>query len=504
MELWIVILSFVFAFCMAFAIGGNDVGNSFGTSVGSKALSMTKACIIATICEMAGAVFMGYKVSNTVRKGIFEPEIFQELPMELSLGFFAVIIATALCTLFATMIRQPISGTHSMVGAVIGFVLVLNGYENIKWKMLGTIEKQDEVTRISWIVSPLLSGILSVIVFFLVKKLILSKENFIKRGYNSMPVFVWFTILINLFSIIHDGPSYLGFDILPIWGVLLISAIIGILFALGTYFIYVPFLKNSYSSTCDVERGEKNVKYIARDEVSSEVTSNDHNGSIIAIKEICVSVDEVEKKRIKVEKESGSSSVDVVPPAVTESAISSDSSPNDVDNDEDDHPQIAKIFSVLQILTAIFASFAHGANDVSNAVGPLIAVWSIYQTGNTNQNNEPPFWLMIYGGIGISFGLWILGKKVMHTIGERLTKINPSNGFCIELGAAVTVLFASKFGLPISTTHCKVGSVILVGLANSKGVSWKPVIEIICTWVLTVPISCAVSAAVMVLLKKII
>ncbi|GIY39618.1 sodium-dependent phosphate transporter 1-B [Caerostris darwini] len=434
MELWIVILSFVFAFCMAFAIGANDVGNSFGTSVGSKALTMTKACIIATICEMAGAVFMGYKVSNTVRKGIFEPEIFQDLPMELLLGFFAVIIATALCTLIATMIRQPISGTHSMIGAVIGFVLVLNGYENIKWKMLATID--------------------------------------------------------------------LGFDILPIWGVLLISVIMGILFSLGTCFMYVPFLKNSYSSTCDVERGEKNVKYVARDEVSSEVTSNDHNGSIIAIKEICVSVDEVENKGIKREVQNeSSSSVDVVPPLITECAISS--SPNDVDNDEDDHPQIAKIFSVLQILTAIFSSFAHGANDVSNAVGPLTAVWSIYQSGNTIQSEEPPFWLMIYGGIGISCGLWMLGKKVMHTIGERLTKINPSNGFCIELGAAVTVLFASKFGLPISTTHCKVGSVILVGLANSKRVSWKPVIQIICTWVLTVPISCAVSAVVMVILKKI-
>ncbi|GIX85786.1 sodium-dependent phosphate transporter 1-B [Caerostris extrusa] len=136
-----------------------------------------------------------------------------------------------------------------------------------------------------------------------------------------------------------------------------------------------------------------------------------------------------------------------------------------------------------------------------NAIGPVIAIWLIYQDGSVAQNEESPFWLMLYGGFGISVGLWVWGQKVIKTIGEDLTKINPSNGFCIELGAALTVLMASKIGLPISTTHCKVGSIVFVGWARSRdGVSWKLVRTIIFAWILTLPASSALSAAAMAIL----
>lgn len=169
-----------------------------------------------------------------------------------------------------------------------------------------------------------------------------------------------------------------------------------------------------------------------------------------------------------------------------------------------DKPETFRIFSSLQILTAIFASFAHGANDVSNAIGPVIAIWLIYQDGNVAQKEESPFWIMLYGGFGITVGLWLWGQKVIRTIGEDLTKITPSSGFCIEIGAAATVLLASKIGLPISTTHCKVGSIVFVGWTRSKtAVDWKLFRSIVLAWVLTLPISGALSAAAMAILTAV-
>ena len=91
-----------------------------------------------------------------------------------------------------------------------------------------------------------------------------------------------------------------------------------------------------------------------------------------------------------------------------------------------DPPEAAKIFSFLQILTAIFGAFAHGGNDVSNAIGPLIGLFLIYQEGKISSKAPTPEWILVYGGIGISVGLWVLGRRVIKTIGEDLTKITAS------------------------------------------------------------------------------
>ncbi|GIX91901.1 sodium-dependent phosphate transporter 1-A [Caerostris extrusa] len=250
--LWIVILSFIVAFFLAFGVGANDVANSFGTSVGSKALSLRAACILATIFEILGAVLMGYKVSDTVRKGIFDVEIFFGFEKELMLGFLSALIGSAVWTIVATFFRWPISGTHSIVGAVVGFAFVARGFNGIKWQVLGKIVA-------SWFLSPVLSGMISVGIFMIVKKLILTKDNYADRGYYSMPFFCGFTILLNLFSVIHGGPHYLGFDTLPAWGVFLIAAGVGLIFAICVWYIYVPYLQQSISNMGDSENSENQI-----------------------------------------------------------------------------------------------------------------------------------------------------------------------------------------------------------------------------------------------------
>ncbi|CAH8447927.1 unnamed protein product [Dicrocoelium dendriticum] len=163
-----------------------------------------------------------------------------------------------------------------------------------------------------------------------------------------------------------------------------------------------------------------------------------------------------------------------------------------------DRPEEAKVFALLQIVTAVFGSFAHGGNDVSNAIGPLIGLWIIGTTQMVNSESPTPLWILCYGGLGIAVGLWIWGRRVIQTLGKDLTHITPSTGVCIEIGSALTVLIASKIGLPISTTHCKVGSVVGVGGARSKdSVNWGIFRNILIAWLVTFPAAGACSALLM-------
>jgi PiT family inorganic phosphate transporter len=124
---------------------------------------------------------------------------------------------------------------------------------------------------------------------------------------------------------------------------------------------------------------------------------------------------------------------------------------------------LRKLFHVPLICSAALLSFAHGSNDVANAVGPLAAILSSAETGETLGKVGVPFWVMLIGAVGISLGLFLFGPRIVRIVGERITKMNPMRAFCVALSAALTVLVASQLGLPVSTTHIVVGAVFGVG-----------------------------------------
>ena len=151
---------------------------------------------------------------------------------------------------------------------------------------------------------------------------------------------------------------------------------------------------------------------------------------------------------------------------------------------------VERIFAFLQIITACYVAFAHGANDVANAVGPLAAVYHIATTGEVAMKVPVPIWILAFGGIGIVFGLMMMGRRVIQTIGSGITEITPSRGFAAQFGAATAVLACSRMGLPVSTTHCLVGAVMGVALVRGiAAVDAKTVRNIFVSWIATVPIA---------------
>lgn len=152
----------------------------------------------------------------------------------------------------------------------------------------------------------------------------------------------------------------------------------------------------------------------------------------------------------------------------------------------------------FQLLSACCVAFAHGSNDVGNAIAPLATILYIQNTGTVPQSSlEIPLWVLVLGGVGIVTGLAIWGKQVIETIGEGIIKLEPSSGFAAELATAATILVASSYGLPVSTSHALVGAVVGVGaVKNWQSVNLNTLKSIGMAWIITIPISTILSAGI--------
>ncbi|XP_068238590.1 sodium-dependent phosphate transporter 1-B isoform X2 [Palaemon carinicauda] len=519
--LWIIIMGFVLAFILAFGVGANDVANVFGTSVGAKVLTLRQACMIATVAEIMGSVLIGYKVSDTVRKGILDVSLYNNTEKELMLGSLAALGGSAMWNLVATFFKLPISGTHTIVGATIGFSMCARGLQGVNWITFAKIVG-------SWFVSPILSGLMSAAIYMGLNHFILKKEKPMEPGLRALPLIYGLTLLVNIFSIVHDGPAMLKFDMIPTWGAFVIALGVGLLTALFIQLVVVPYTRKAIES--DLRKAgshDQEVKFtfdstdnsrsptppgqelsvIEKGVAPTTYTFNgnsDSNGYIPAETKSNLLGNGLNNSNPSSQCLGLTNNSSQVPLVSSNNVkvISMDELSAKKET-EVDPPEVKRLFSFLQILTATFGSFAHGGNDVSNAIGPLIALWAIYTEGSVAQTSPTPIYILLFGGLGISVGLWVWGRRVIQTIGEDLTKVTASSGFTIEIGSAFTVLFASKIGLPISTTHCKVGSVVFVGWVKSsrQGVDWKLFRNIVIAWVVTVPLTAGISALLMLIFR---
>lgn len=179
----------------------------------------------------------------------------------------------------------------------------------------------------------------------------------------------------------------------------------------------------------------------------------------------------------------------------SDGSITSSSSAPQVSHQEQQE-DTERIFKVLQVVTACLLSFSHGSNDVSNAIGPFAAMFSMWRNnGMIGGVVAIPPWVLVLGGLGISTGLGLFGKPVMETVGKKITKLKPTMGFSVELSTALTVLIASELGLPVSTTHTLIGCIVALGLSNGdlSAVNKNVLASIAGSWGVTLPVSALVT-----------
>ena len=208
MYTWIVITGGIFAFVAAMGIGANDVANAYATSVGSRALTMTQAVILASIFETSGAIFMGSRVTETIRKGISDYECFENDPGALMYGCMWVCFSVGLWLFLASKYEMPVSTTHSCVGGMIGMTMALKGSNCVIWyEPKETFPYIGGVSGIvlSWIVSPFFSAMISSSLFYIIRSFILRSKYSFDRTSILFPLIVGGTISLNVFylSLIH-------------------------------------------------------------------------------------------------------------------------------------------------------------------------------------------------------------------------------------------------------------------------------------------------------------
>ena len=200
------ILAAVFGLFMAWGIGANDVANAMATSVGSRALTLKQAVILAAIFEFSGAYLAGGEVTKTIRKGIVEADAFTADPNLLIWGMLAALLAAGTWLAIASRKGWPVSTTHSIVGAVVGFAAVGIGMDAVNWGKVGTIV-------MSWVVSPLLAGTLAFLVFKSIQKLILNSDNPVESSIKFGPIYLFMVGFLIAMVTIKKGLKHVGLDI---------------------------------------------------------------------------------------------------------------------------------------------------------------------------------------------------------------------------------------------------------------------------------------------------
>lgn len=475
---WIFGLAVVVAFATAMGIGANDVANSFATSVGSKSLTLVQALVIAGIFEFTGAVTLGAAVTDTVRGGIVSADDFTTTADVLMVGMLCALISVSLWLAIATAFSLPVSTTHSVVGAVLGFGLCVP-WADIKWNKLVEI-------IISWFLSPALSSACAAILYASSRTFILRSANSFNRTLNSFAAIVLFTVWVNVsFIIIKGGAAYKWTEKLggygPAIGVALACAAA---VALPVQFLLVPRMRRQLenltepdaSASLEIESGGSKGE-------NPEVPTAEVATAVVAVGGAAKPMTWAQKKQELIH---GDMDSDERVAAIHENA------------EKYDH-RTELAFGYVQVFTACAMAFAHGANDVANAIGPLASITELYFSGGNVATKAPvPIWILCLGGAGLVVGLALFGHLVIRALGVKLIKVTPARGACIELSTALVVVIGSILGLPLSTTHTMVGASIGVGLVDGarKSINGKLIGKILLGWIATIIVAGAVSAAV--------
>ncbi|KAJ3080906.1 Na+/Pi symporter, partial [Quaeritorhiza haematococci] len=397
---WLFAITVVFAFLDAFGIGANDVANSFATSVGSRSLTLKQAVCIAIFTEFGGAVLLGSETTETVKGKIIDVTKFKDRPELLMLGFFTALVGSSFWVLFASKQGWPVSTTHSIIGAIIGFGIASYGVGTVNWSF-------DGIGKIvlSWFVSPVLAGIVSAIIFLLTKYLVLASKNSFQRGLRAVPVYATITFLISvLYVALKGGKSKSATEQMAIVGGS--AAGVAVFVGIFTAFFVVPWLRrrlgnqealkfyhvfyiwavpeqpkdtnfenwlasktNGTHDASDATLSEKAKAAAAAGDLEAAPAAAPTPAEVsadAAAATAAAAADEKVPKHLKIWNGVKKSAL----AGINTDVVSAQSK-----RVHDLHERAIKyenktefLYAFIQIMTACFASFAHGSNDVANAI----------------------------------------------------------------------------------------------------------------------------------------
>lgn len=244
-ESYILIAGYILGFYMSWNIGANDVANSMASAVGAKAITIRQAVFIAGILNIVGATFIGAHVTDTIRKGIVSTEILSD-PHLVIIGAFSALLSAALWISFATWKSLPVSTTHSIVGAMIGFGIMAGGFSAIKWdKLIAVI--------MSWFISPFFSLIIAFLMFKFIVRLIISKQDAFKKALKFSPLFIGITFFVVILSFLFKTPLGERLSV-STPEALFIAFIFAVIFGFAGMLLLKRFIKNKENGAEDIFR----------------------------------------------------------------------------------------------------------------------------------------------------------------------------------------------------------------------------------------------------------
>ncbi|RYN44918.1 Phosphate-repressible phosphate permease pho-4 [Alternaria tenuissima] len=558
---WILAITTIAFIASSASNGANDVANSYATSVAARTLKMWQAGILACFTEFLGAVALGSRVTGTIKSGIFALDTFKPVPATLMLAMGCAEVGSAVFLTVATIAGMPVSTTQTVVGALAGAGIAAQSPLSWGWKK-GSISQIAASWVIAPFLSAAFAAVLFLTIKFAVHN---RKDPFkwAMRLIPFYLAFTAGVLALFIIDELPNGESLeemgagkaCGIILGVFFGMLAISYIFFIPYftrrlvkgdarlrawhlPLGPLLyrenppIYFPgkgdqIVTDYYAKSAPVATSEqenlKGEKPIGHSTSVDNKSSGDSDNIDVeggrglsrplprdgAVAHIIPAKPEPEERWLKpVEHLPFYSPKKIVNwtkfillqgvsrDVVTQKDLADVHSRAIVYDNRVEH-----LWTYAQVASAMMMSIAHGSNDVANAVGPWVGSYNTYTTGVVTKEADTPIWILIVAGLLLGIGFWFYGYHIVRALGNKITQVSPTRGFSMELGAAITVLLASRLALPVSTTQCLTGATIGVALCNFdlKAVNWKQVGFIFSGWIITLPGAGLISGLLMVM-----
>lgn len=556
---WLIaIISIAFCFS-AFGNGGNDVANSYATSVAARTLKMWQAGILSMVTEFIGAVALGAGVTNTIKNKIMDLNRFKGQPGTLVLAMTCAEIGSASWLMIANRVGFPVSTTHTVVGALVGTGIASQAKISWAWTS-GSVSQIAASWAIAPLISAAMASILFLTLKFSVLE---RKESFKWGMRLIPFYLAFTAGVLALFIVVElpTAPSLEEFGAGKVVAIVL-GTFAGVLIISYTFFmpyfhrrlvlndariqawhlplgpllwrddppLYWPgnsgnregaVTKDHYRNARLEEKSATDTPILLPGDqeakpapdtlptpAAGDASALERGGTFRAPR--------LRKVRVEPEERflASTKGLPIYRPARIWAwakywalqGVTRDVTSHDSEHLENTHARarqydnkVEHLWTYAQVASAIMMSIAHGSNDVANAVGPWVAAYSTYQAGAVESKSTTPIWILVVAGFLLGFGFWVVGWRIVASLGNKITQMSPTRGYAIELGAAITVLLASRLSLPVSTTHCLTGATMGVGLMNFTlgATNWRQLLWIFSGWVLTLPVAGLISGLLM-------